>query len=125
MDRVRRAGQAALLLLVVGSLAAVRPSASTQPEVAPAAAVSWPTSTLVVSEVQTGGASASDEYAEISNAGPVAVDLTGYELVVRDIDRQHRDPEGVLVDGDDCRARPAPARGERRRDPRRHRRCNL
>ena len=34
-----------------------------------------------MSEVQTGGASASDEFAEISNAGPVAVDLTGYELV--------------------------------------------
>ena len=81
MDRVRRAGQAALLLLVVGSLAAVRPSTGPQPGLAPAAAVTWPTSTLVVSEVQTGGASASDEFAEISNAGPVAVDLTGYELV--------------------------------------------
>src|SRR6185369_15905588 len=31
--------------------------------------------------VQTGGASASDEFAEISNAGAVAVDLTGLEVV--------------------------------------------
>ena len=81
MDRVGRAGQAALLLLVVVSLAALRPTASPGRAIAaPAAAVAWPTSTLIVSEVQTGGASASDEFAEISNAGAVAVDLTGLEL---------------------------------------------
>jgi Lamin Tail Domain len=44
-------------------------------------AVSWPVSTLLVSEVQTGGASASDEFAEITNVGASAVDLAGLELV--------------------------------------------
>ena len=72
MDRVGRAGQAVLLLLVLVSLALGRSSASAAPAaVAPAAAVAWPTSTLVVSEVETGGASASDEFAEIANAGAV------------------------------------------------------
>src|SRR5262245_66694011 len=84
MDRVRGAGQAVLLLLVLCSLAVAGPAASSGPgrtAVRLAAAVTWPTSTLVVSEVQTGGASASDEFAEISNAGPVTVDLIGQELV--------------------------------------------
>ena len=35
----------------------------------------------VVSEIQTGGASASDEFAEITNVGAVAVDLAGLEVV--------------------------------------------
>jgi uncharacterized protein YdeI (BOF family) len=47
----------------------------------PGAAVTWPVSTLLVSEVQTGGASASDEFAEITNVGPAPVDLAGLELV--------------------------------------------
>ncbi|HXG26171.1 MAG TPA: lamin tail domain-containing protein, partial [Candidatus Binatia bacterium] len=47
----------------------------------PAAQVAWPVSTLLVSEVQTGGASASDEFAEVTNAGPTSVDLNGLELV--------------------------------------------
>jgi hypothetical protein len=42
--------------------------------------VGWPVSTLLVSEVQTGGASASDEFAEITNVGASAVDLAGLEL---------------------------------------------
>jgi uncharacterized protein len=46
-----------------------------------AAAVAWPPSTLVVSEVQTGGASASDEFVEIANQGAGAVDLAGLEVV--------------------------------------------
>ena len=46
-----------------------------------AAAVAWPASTgLLISEVQTGGASASDEFVELYNAGPVAADLGGLEL---------------------------------------------
>src|SRR5262245_17797493 len=82
MDRVRGAGQAVLLLLVVASFGLVRPASSAWlPGVGLAAAVAWPTSTLVVSEIQTGGTSASDEFAEISNAGAVAVDLTGLEVV--------------------------------------------
>jgi len=82
MDRVRGTGQAVLLLLVLASLALVGPTPSAaRPPAELAAAGAWPTSTLVVSEVQTGGASASDEFAEISNAGAVAVDLTGLEVV--------------------------------------------
>jgi hypothetical protein len=82
MDRVRGAGQAVLLLLVLASLALVGPrSLAARPPAEFAASVAWPTSTLVVSEVQTGGASASDEFAEISNAGAVAIDLTGLEVV--------------------------------------------
>ena len=38
-------------------------------------------STLVVSEVQTGGASASDEFVEIANQGTGPVDLAGLEVV--------------------------------------------
>jgi hypothetical protein len=42
---------------------------------------SWPTATLLVSEVQTGGASASDEFIELTNAGASTVDLAGLEVV--------------------------------------------
>ena len=49
--------------------------------VQPLGAVAWPISTLLVSEVQTGGASASDEFAEITNVGASSVDLAGLELV--------------------------------------------
>ena len=46
-----------------------------------AAAVGWPPSDgLVVAEVVTGGASASDEYVELANAGAVPVDLAGLEV---------------------------------------------
>ncbi len=46
------------------------------------AAVSWPPSAgFVVAEVVTGGASASDEYVEISNVGSNKADLGGLELV--------------------------------------------
>src|SRR4051794_33146450 len=91
MSRARRVGPVALtlavvLLLLVASIAtgaAHRPEsrATTDPRVAIAAAVAWPTSTLVVSEVQTGGASASDEFAELANAGSAPVDLMGLEVV--------------------------------------------
>lgn len=47
-----------------------------------ASAVSWPVSTgLLVSEVVTGGASASDEFIEIYNASSSDLDLGGLELV--------------------------------------------
>lgn len=47
-----------------------------------AAAAAWPASTgLLLAEVVTGGLSASDEYVEIANAGPVAADLGGCELI--------------------------------------------
>ena len=82
MDRVRRAGTTALFVLVAASLLAPG-SGAEPPSRGPAtlaAAVAWPVSTLLVSEVTTGGASASDEFAELTNAGSVAVDLTGFEL---------------------------------------------
>ena len=46
-----------------------------------AADVAWPVSTLVVSEVQTGGASASDEFVEIANQGAAPADFLGLEVV--------------------------------------------
>ncbi len=80
MDRARRAAVAAIALVfsltVVAAAGGATPSAVT----AQLAAVSWPASTLVVSEVQTGGASASDEFVEIANQGPDAVDLVGLEV---------------------------------------------
>jgi hypothetical protein len=43
---------------------------------------SWPPSSqLLLAEVVTGGASASDEYVEITNAGPTSVDLGGCDLI--------------------------------------------
>src|SRR5687768_13629046 len=77
MDRARRAGTTALvtalLLVSVGSPAGVSRTS--------AAGVAWPVSTLVVSELQTGGASASDEFVEVANQGAGPVDLVGLELV--------------------------------------------
>ncbi len=83
MDRVRHAGQVVLFLVIALSASAF----GSGPPAAPARAerltalVAWPTSTVLVSEVMTGGASASDEFAEITNAGSVPIDLTGHELV--------------------------------------------
>ena len=89
MSRARRAGSRALpfaLILVVAlaalASAARRPSSGAPPVAGVAVlAATWPISTLVISEIQTGGASASDEFAEIHNAGSAAVDLAGLELV--------------------------------------------
>ncbi len=74
MGRVRRAGIAALALVLSVGVAPGVPSAR-------AAVVDWPPSTLVVAEVQTGGTSASDEFVEIANQGAAPVDLIGLELV--------------------------------------------
>jgi outer membrane biosynthesis protein TonB len=76
MDRARRAGLTALLLVV---MVATPASPGGLPVLA--ASVGWPTSTLVLSEVQTGGASASDEFVEIANQGASSIDLVGLELV--------------------------------------------
>jgi hypothetical protein len=67
--------------VVVLAMAGVAFGAAEVPASLPQAVVTWPVSTLLVSEVQTGGASASDEFAEITNVGPVPVDLAGLELV--------------------------------------------
>ena len=76
MDRARRAGLTALLLVVM----VATPASPGEPP-ALAASVGWATSTLVLSEVQTGGASASDEFVEIANQGASSIDLVGLELV--------------------------------------------
>ena len=76
MNRARRAG---LTALIVVAMATVAPGIGGLPALA--AAVAWPTSTLVLSEVQTGGASASDEFVEVANQGSMSVDLLGLELV--------------------------------------------
>jgi outer membrane biosynthesis protein TonB len=92
MLRARSAGPVALplaliLILLAASLttaAARRPDPDASlagRQVEPLAVVAWPVSSLVVSEVQTGGASASDEFAELYNGGSLAVDLAGLELV--------------------------------------------
>ncbi|MEA2610314.1 MAG: uncharacterized protein QOG32_40, partial [Chloroflexota bacterium] len=75
MDRARHAGFPALIVLTAIVLA--RPAGG---EIL-AGAVGWSPSTLLVTEVQTGGASASDEFLEIANQGAVAVDLAGLEVV--------------------------------------------
>ncbi len=70
-----------LLATLVGG--SPRPAATPAPlaNLRPAAAVAWPPSAgLLVAEVVTGGASASDEYVEITNAGPAPADLAGMEL---------------------------------------------
>jgi hypothetical protein len=80
MDRARRAALAALVLACSVSPVAGAGLESPSGE-SSVAAVGWPTSSLVVSEVQTGGASASDEFIELANAGSASVDLAGLELV--------------------------------------------
>ncbi len=80
MARARLA--ASLLLLstvVVGAAGAPTDSIEALPI---AAAVEWPAAgSLRVEEVVTGGASASDEYVELANVGPLPADLDGLELV--------------------------------------------
>ena len=78
MHRARRAGSTALALLIA---VAALGGPTLRPSSVLAAAVAWPTSTLVVSEVQTGGASASDEFVEVANQGSSAIDLVGLEVV--------------------------------------------
>jgi hypothetical protein len=75
MDRAQRAGLAALIVALL--VTANGPGGS--PVLA--AVVTWPTSSLVISELQTGGASASDEFVEIANQGATPVDIVGLELV--------------------------------------------
>ena len=80
MGRARRSGFTLVLGLLVLAGLAFAPSARPIDAVG-AAAVGWPTSTLLVSEVVTGGTSASDEFLELVNAGAAAVDVAGLEVV--------------------------------------------
>src|ERR1700704_1330436 len=80
MGRARRSTFALVLVLVaLAALTIAVPPRAIQ--VVEAAAVGWPTSTLLLSEVATGGASASDEFIELVNAGAATVDLAGLEVV--------------------------------------------
>ena len=82
MQRVRRAAAVAPLLVVALCLSSLPAAAiPTGATVALAATVPWPPSTLVVSELQTGGSSASDEFVEIANQAAGPTDLIGLELV--------------------------------------------
>ena len=81
---VRHAFPALVPVLLASALVALGPGASfgASGPLAPLAAVEWPPSTgLVVGEIVTGGASASDEFVELYNAGPASVDLAGLEVV--------------------------------------------
>ena len=81
MQRARRAAAAALALVVALCLSSVPAATPPFAGIARAAAVAWPPSTLVLSEIQTGGASASDEFVEIANQGAASIDLIGLEVV--------------------------------------------
>ena len=108
MSRARRAGPVALpfalvLVLVAASLVAAA-TASRRPvgrraSRASSPPSSWPTSTLLISEVETGGASASDEFAELANAGAGRGRPDGPRGRVRDVDGIDRHPEGDLGGG--------------------------
>jgi hypothetical protein len=82
MDYVRRAALVAIfLVMAAGAAIAGSPPGHAPAAFQPVALVTWPTSTLVVSEIQTGGSSASDEFFELANTGPAPVDLAGLEVV--------------------------------------------
>ena len=88
MARVRRAAAAALVVLValaslsIGAPSDRRLSMVADLEPRPLVAVPWPAApAIVLAEVVTGGASASDEYVEVTNASGAPVDLIGLELV--------------------------------------------
>ena len=83
MDRARAAVTAALFAILLAGTVVLAAAAPALRDAALSvnAAVGWPPSTLVVSEIQTGGASASDEFAEIGNMGASPVDLAGLEVV--------------------------------------------
>ncbi len=75
-------GALAVVVLLALPGPARPPGGTVTLEPGPAAAVTWPTSSgLLLAEVLTGGASASDEYVEITNAGSGPTDLAGMELV--------------------------------------------
>ncbi|HEY8199572.1 MAG TPA: lamin tail domain-containing protein [Candidatus Limnocylindrales bacterium] len=82
---VRHAVPASLPVVLAIALVAIGPGASAGAggsAAQPLAAVDWPPSSgLVVGEVLTGGASASDEFVELYNAGLTSVDLGGQEVV--------------------------------------------
>jgi uncharacterized protein YdeI (BOF family) len=81
MARARSAVLAAvLLILALGATALAAPGAPLA-GIGALAVPSWPPSAgLVIAEVVTGGTSASDEYVELTNASPAAIDVAGLEV---------------------------------------------
>jgi DNA/RNA endonuclease YhcR with UshA esterase domain len=80
---VRPVVPALMPALLALALVAIRPGGSigADGQVVPLATVDWPPSTtVVVGEVMTGGASASDEFVELYNGGQTGVDLAGLEV---------------------------------------------
>ena len=79
MARVRLAAYAAFLVVLLLGAASGPPAR--RAVLGAAAAVTWPPSTgFIVAEVVTGGASASDEFFELANAGSTSLDLAGLEV---------------------------------------------
>ena len=71
-----------IVLLLGGGGVVASPEGATVPIVGAARTVSWPISSgLLVSEIVTGGASASDEFVELYNAASTDRDLAGLEVV--------------------------------------------
>jgi len=80
VNRARVATLAALLIALSIS-GVVLAAASGGSGAVPDAAVTWPaSSSLLLAEVETGGASASDEFVEVTNAGAATADLVGLEV---------------------------------------------
>ena len=74
-----RRSAAMLIVLLLGGPAG--PAVVPRLAADPVAAVAWPPSTgLLVAEIVTGGASASDEYVELDNASGAPLDLAGLEV---------------------------------------------
>ena len=105
MDRARRAGFTALIVVVM-----VAAPAGGRRRVL-AGIVGWPPSTtLVISEVQTGGASASDEFVEIANQGRAGRPGRARGRL-RDVVGLDRHAQGDVAGIDDARPREAGPRG--------------
>src|ERR687895_424754 len=82
----RLGGRIALTLAILtyagGGLAAAAGPDESWPTAAELAIPAWPVSDgLLIGEIVTGGASASDEYVELYNAGDADLELSGFELV--------------------------------------------
>ncbi|MFI5225112.1 MAG: lamin tail domain-containing protein [Candidatus Limnocylindrales bacterium] len=81
MDRARRLAACLIFVLGIAGSAVAGARAPSDGAIARAAAVGWPVSSLLIGEIATGGASASDEYVEVVNGGSSSVDLAGLEVV--------------------------------------------
>ena len=102
------------LVLAFASWASSASRRSPMPSARPAAAVGWPVSTaLLVAEVVTGGASASDEYVEIVNAGATVGRSPGRGAGVRLAARHVRHAQGRPGRRRGRCAGPAPPGGQR------------